>query len=112
MTTLDYNADHYTCRYCQYRSTSVEAGGIWHCPNVLCSGPGATGWRSANLKSFKTVGSQYEVDPRELYDEGMQYASDVEVSHPELAAAIRRSSVVWLTLINDFILPVPQCSTP
>lgn len=33
--------DPQTCYYCGHHSPRVEAGGIWHCPNLFCLGPGA-----------------------------------------------------------------------
>lgn len=44
----------YTCYYCGLFSSSVEAGGIWHCPNLLCRGPGAA-WFRATLSSYRKV---------------------------------------------------------
>jgi len=47
--------DHYTCYYCKLSHKRVEAGGVWHCPNVACSGPGAH-YHRRKLKSYKETG--------------------------------------------------------
>jgi hypothetical protein len=46
--------DHLTCYYCHLRHKQVEAGGVWHCPNPLCTGPGGAYFRS-KLTSYKEV---------------------------------------------------------
>jgi hypothetical protein len=33
--------DPLTCFYCGLNDPKVEAGGLWHCPNRFCQGPGA-----------------------------------------------------------------------
>ena len=33
--------DPLTCFYCDLNDPKVEAGGLWHCPNRFCQGPGA-----------------------------------------------------------------------
>jgi ribosomal protein L37AE/L43A len=48
-------ADHYTCYYCKLGHKKVEAGGVWHCPNVACSGPGAH-YHRRKLLSYKETG--------------------------------------------------------
>jgi ribosomal protein L37AE/L43A len=58
--------DPYTCHYCKLKHDKVEAGGLHHCPNNLCSGPGAAYFRS-KLKSYvdDTDGSGHTVDSYE-----------------------------------------------
>lgn len=42
----------YTCYYCKLKHPKVEAAGIFHCPNKLCTGPGAAYFRRT-LQSYK-----------------------------------------------------------
>ena len=56
---------HHICYYCGLRHASVEAGGVWACPNPLCRGPGGT-WFRVQLKSYKDQDSgKHVVDERE-----------------------------------------------
>jgi len=58
-------ADWQECFYCKLRHKSVEGGGLWYCPNRLCSGPGPAGWRST-LPSYKSnEDATYSLDPQE-----------------------------------------------
>jgi hypothetical protein len=58
--------DHLTCYYCKLQHKNVEAGGMWHCPNPLCTGPGAATWRS-KCKSYREFPNEtHTVDPEEL----------------------------------------------
>ena len=57
-------ADHYTCYYCGLAHKNVEAGGMWHCPNIACSGPGGGYYRS-KLKGTTDEGSKQNVDMKE-----------------------------------------------
>ena len=61
--------DTYKCLYCGYRNKQVEAQGIWHCPNALCTGPGAAYFRST-LKSYKEVPRGHTVDEWEYWIKG------------------------------------------
>ena len=40
--------DIYTCYYCGYHDDKVEAGGLYHCPNKFCQGPGNYWQRTVN----------------------------------------------------------------
>lgn len=97
------SSSHLTCHYCNLTHKKVEAGGIRHCPNVLCRGPGAGYWRS-KLKSYKDHGQYYSVYPSEAYERGMEVAAALDESEPEIAEAIRRSSVRWLQEANKMAL--------
>ena len=60
------NKSHLTCYYCKLHHKNVEAGGMWHCPNPLCTGPGAAYWRS-KCKSYREFpNGTHTVDPEEL----------------------------------------------
>lgn len=96
VTKLD---SHYTCYYCKLEHKRVEAGGIHHCPNVLCTGPGASYWRS-KLESHQDHGSTQSVNALEAYTKGLEYAREIEATEPEIAAAIFRSSASWLDFHN------------
>lgn len=54
------SGDIHTCRVCRLYHARVEAAGIYHCPNTLCEGPGATHVRY-KLKSFREVDSQSHI---------------------------------------------------
>lgn len=43
------------CFACGLEDESVEAGGLYHCPNPLCTGCGATYWKRENLDCKKTL---------------------------------------------------------
>jgi hypothetical protein len=62
-----------TCASCGTTDPSVEANGIWHCPNALCRGVGAH-WFRRRLKSYKdNVDSTHSVNEDELQREGKRY---------------------------------------
>jgi len=68
--------EDYTCFYCGHYSNKVEARGLWYCPNLLCSGPGAA-WFRAKLKSFKEINFfRHTVDPEEWREEAFRYLQD------------------------------------
>ena len=61
--------DHNTSGACGLAHKSVEAGGLWYCPNYTCKGAGNSYFRKSNLKSYRDVlgSSQHEVDTEEWY---------------------------------------------
>lgn len=66
--------DSYTCYYCEIKHKRVEAGGLWHCPNFFCHGPGAAYFRS-DMKSYeKTYGGmgEHTVDETEWAIESIE----------------------------------------
>lgn len=67
------NAPHETCRGCGLTDPRVEAGGLWYCPNVLCRGVGAQGWRSQHLTSYRESPTGYTVDPVELITKAREW---------------------------------------
>jgi hypothetical protein len=76
---MNTRSDTTTCYYCKLNHSQVEAAGVWHCPNPVCTGPGAVGWRSKNLDSYEEVdGNSYRVDPKELIVKGIAAASEME----------------------------------
>jgi len=86
------------CYYCGVQHKNVEAGGIHHCPNVLCQGPGAGDWRS-KLKSYQETGrdGRHTVDHWEAIAAGLAAATKLESEGEErLALHIRGSVEKWL----------------
>lgn len=51
----------YTCHGCGLEHPDVEAGGLWHCPNPLCSGAGNHYFRT-KLKSYKDHSTYHIVE--------------------------------------------------
>lgn len=90
-------ASHYTCHYCQLTHRKVEAGGMWHCPNVLCTGPGAGYWRSTLLSYREVKGGRHTVDHEEARVRGLAHAYTIAATEPGIAAAIRASAKQWHT---------------
>lgn len=71
------NKEIYICRYCGLHHKDVEAGGIYHCPNPCCLGPGQSYARS-KLDSYKEVDSgKHTVDLEELFDKGLRKALEI-----------------------------------
>lgn len=68
-----------TCYYCSIYHKTVEASGIWYCPNPLCTGPGAA-WFRVKLKSYQeresTLGGTHTVDELEAVLEAVKLAKD------------------------------------
>lgn len=71
-------SDIHTCYYCKSKSELVEAGGAYHCNNLICNGPGA-GWFRQKCKSYNPDVNdiQHSVDVYEwhqlAYDEINNY---------------------------------------
>lgn len=86
----DLSKKHYTCRGCGLTHKSVEAGGIWHCPNPFCGSAGNHYFRS-RLKSYRSVDSSSHVidDP----DEWTTAAFDKAVRMSD--AALRDFCLQW-----------------
>lgn len=78
-------ADHYTCYYCKLAHKRVEAGGMWHCPNITCSGPGGAYYRS-KLKGTVNKGQHQEVDYVEWRDKVIEDIKSIEDKDILLAA--------------------------
>jgi hypothetical protein len=77
-----------TCYYCALRHPKVEAGGVWHCPNFACSGPGGATHRM-KLKSCTDVGdNRHSVDEQEWHDAAVEYANNLPFRERELAERI------------------------
>lgn len=54
----------------------VEAGGMWYCPNLLCSGPGA-GWFRSTLESYKeSSNGSHTVDSNEWIYKAKKYIKE------------------------------------
>ncbi len=66
------------CFYCACHDDKVEAGGMWHCPNPRCGGPGVA-WFNRKLKSYKDLGGSYTIDEAER-----RYATGLYLSSPEI----------------------------
>lgn len=88
--------DHTICYYCQLHDPRVEAGGLWHCPNPACPGPGAQYWRSQNLESYRDLGGNdgYTVDAGEMIAKARTIL-DSGCCEPAIATAIRRVMPRW-----------------
>ena len=53
MFEVDLSKDIYKCYYCTIgHHKDVECGGIYYCPNPLCTGPGGA-WCRHKLASYK-----------------------------------------------------------
>jgi hypothetical protein len=87
-------AGHDVCYYCKLQHKSVEAGGVHHCPNPLCQGPGAATFRR-KLSSYAEVEgtSKHTVDNAEMLAFGEKYAA--ECKDAALAAHILASVARW-----------------
>lgn len=76
---------HIVCYYCGLEDSKVEAGGLWHCPNTLCKGPGNQ-YFLRSLKSFKELGDGYcQFDTKEWIKEANEYLSQ----KPELFSKVK-----------------------
>jgi hypothetical protein len=68
-----FTKDSRTCYYCHLRHEKVEASGVYHCPNPLCSGPGGGYFRS-KLKSYTEVeNDRHTVDHEEWLNAAVEY---------------------------------------
>lgn len=64
------------CVYCGLHHKLVEAGGVHHCPNPCCLGPGQSYQRS-RLESYKKVDAwKHTIDLDELFEVGICKALD------------------------------------
>jgi len=85
-----------TCYYCGLTHRKVEAGGVYHCPNALCTGCGAT-WFRMRMKSYVELDGgpcgKHAVDPQEMLVRGLAYA--YEIDDPVIAEKIRESAEKW-----------------
>jgi len=71
------NAQITKCFCCGIQHKSVEACGIYYCPNPACQGSGAT-WFRYNLKSYKDIeNNKHTIDKNELLVEAMKYADSL-----------------------------------
>jgi len=104
----EHKRDPNTCYYCGLHHDRVEAGGVYHCPNNLCTGPGAGGFRST-LKSYKeTQGERHIVDPHEVVSAAIAKLAD----EPDQAirAAVYASVSKWLPEEPQMGEPPDVCS--
>jgi len=91
-----------TCYYCGLEHSEVEAGGIWFCPNFMCTGPGGCSHR-AKLASYR---QQYRpktchtVDEEEWAAAGFLYADMLENTDPALAARIRQDAAAFPEIVE------------
>jgi len=98
------NDRHLVCGACGLYHRAVEAGGIWHCPNPLCPGPGAAYFRS-KLDSFRKVENfKHEVDIEEWIPKAE--ARVKEIDDADITAAFLRCRRYWLGEI-----PSPKSGT-
>jgi len=79
------------CCSCGLHHRLVEGGGLWYCPNPLCSGPGGD-WARRQVPSYEPhPDGTYSVETGDWHRWGLAYV----VAHPELgervAAAVART---------------------
>lgn len=91
-----------TCLGCGLTHRSVEAGGVWHCPNPCCRGVGAAAFRS-RLKSYLEVHDGYTVDPVEALVEGLIAAKQHQ--DPEIYEAAVRMIPFWASRMGEQNMP-------
>lgn len=65
--------DKETCFSCGLKHTSVEASGLWYCPNALCGGCGATWFRDKLDSFFDNEDGTHSVDEMEWLQKGRVY---------------------------------------
>lgn len=63
------------CYYCGLVHKGNEAGGMWHCKNLLCKGPGAA-WFRSTLESYKDNGLNHSVDENEWIYKAKKYQEE------------------------------------
>ena len=74
------------CCYCKLEEKSVEAGGIFYCPNPLCSGPGGH-WFRRTLDSYALV----DIDKHKIdQDEWEKKANEFLAARPGLHKKVRK----------------------
>jgi hypothetical protein len=92
--------DSYECYYCKLRDDRVEAGGVYFCPNPLCTGCGATPHRR-KLKSYVEESNGHSIDMQELVDTYWPKIAELGADAPLRQAAERSVKLMrergWLT---------------
>lgn len=63
------------CRSCGFHHEKVEAGGVYHCPNLLCSSSGAAIHRM-KVPSYTPEGSTHSIDELEWIGWAIQQLRD------------------------------------
>jgi ribosomal protein L37AE/L43A len=87
--------DHLTCYYCALRDDRVEAGGIWHCPNVLCTGPGAAHFRALRASFVEHSDGRHSVDEAEMVAAARAHVDALPYRDRALAEHILASIPRW-----------------
>jgi hypothetical protein len=90
--------DHQTCYYCNLADEKVEAGGLWHCPNFTCTGPGGHSHRRT-LKSYKEdVDGKHTIDIEDWMEEAKKKIKTLEDSPiKEAVAAGIKAFIIKIT---------------
>jgi hypothetical protein len=91
-----------TCYYCDLEHPRVEAGGIYYCPNFLCTGPGGAPHRR-KLASYAEgcyPKSGHTVDEEEWQRAGLAHADTLDATDPPLAARIRQDVAVFPDIVE------------
>jgi len=87
--------DHYTCYFCKLEHKNVEAGGMWACPNLACSGPGGH-YHRRDLKSYKeTNDGHHTIQILEYLDWIVENGK--KITDPAIKLAIGKSVRKWLS---------------
>lgn len=96
--TPDLTESHYECISCGLISREVEFGGIYYCPNPLCTVSGAT-CHKRHLLTVLNSQSSIRVNPAEVYDWGLDLIESVK--DEKLLEAMRRSLEYWKNLVTN-----------
>lgn len=81
---------HCLCHYCGLSHRTVEAGGIWYCPNPGCGGPGNNYLLSSLPETKNHTDGTITVDYVEWKD-FVKDKIDRGVLHPHIAQAAKES---------------------
>lgn len=90
--TASLRPEHQICRGCGLADDRVEAGGVWYCPNEVCTATGAQTHRM-KLPSFRNGIDHHIVDAWEVIAHGE--ALLVGELDPAMRAAVERSLAGW-----------------
>lgn len=88
----------FTCHYCKLEHAKVECSGIYYCPNLLCTGPGAHYFRHS-LDSYTEVeGGRHTVDEVEIVEKALAKINADPKFDQVVKAKILESVTKWLSI--------------